>query len=102
FGNTMVTVQNALGNRRYTDPLQNPCYRGIENNYVSWSTSNPFDEFSATHMLNLHSTVNMGNTKATVNMNGTYWPTLDTEMMFQNTWLKLEHDKYGMHVGSIN
>src|SRR5690606_19081909 len=71
FGNTMVTVQNALGNRRYVDPTQNPFYRGIENNYISWSSNNPFDQISASHMLNLHSTVNIGHTKAMVNLNGT-------------------------------
>ncbi|QFG52444.1 hypothetical protein F7R58_02330 [Chryseobacterium sp.] len=102
FGNTMVTVQNALGNRRYVDPAQNPFYRGIENNYISWSSNNPFDQISASHMLNLHSTVNIGNTKAIVNMNGTFWPTLDTKMMFQNTWLKLEHNEFSMHLGNIN
>lgn len=102
FGNTMVTVQNALGNRRYIDPLQNNSYRGLSANHISWSTSNPFDKFSASHNVDLRTEVNVGNTKATVNLNGTYWPNLDTKMLFQNSWLKLQHKEFGMQLGNLN
>lgn len=102
FGNAMVMVQNALGNRRYIDPLQNNYYRRSSNNSISWSTSNPFDQFSASHQIDLRSQVNLGNTKATVNLNGTYWPNLNTSMLFQNTWLKLERNNFGLQVGNLN
>ncbi|WP_246012470.1 hypothetical protein [Chryseobacterium salivictor] len=102
FGNTMVTVQNALGSRRYIDPLQNNNYRGLSVNHISWSTSNPFDKFSASHNVDLRTEVNIGNTKAMINLNGTYWPSLDTKMMFQNSWLKLEHKEFGVQLGNLN
>ena len=102
FGNTTVMVQNALGSRRYIDPLQNNYYRTNSPNHISWSTSNPFEQFSATHNIDLHSELNVGNTKATINVNGTYWPNLDTKMMFQNTWLKLEHNAFGVQLGNLS
>ena len=102
FGNATVTVQNALGNRRFIDPLQNNVYRGSNANRIAWSTSNPFEEFSASHNVDLRSEINVGNTKATVNLNGTYWPNLDTPVMFQNTWLKIENKSLGMQLGNLN
>ena len=103
FGNVMVMVQNALGNRRYIDPLNlNQYLQRSSPNRVAYSTSNPFSEFSATHNLDLQTEVNIGNTKAGINMNGTYWPQRGGEIMVQNAWLKLENGPFGLQLGNIN
>lgn len=102
FGNTTVTVQNALGNRRYIDPRQNNYYHAANANHIAWSTSNPFDEFSASHNVDLRSEVNLGNTRATFNMNGTYWQNLDTNVLWQNTWLKLERKDLALQLGNLS
>lgn len=103
FGNTMVMVQNALGNRRYVDPLNNYGYLQRNTaNHISWSTNNPFSQFSASHNLDLHSEVNIGNTKASLNLNGTYWEGSSSPFQFQNTWLKLENRQFGMQLGNLN
>lgn len=103
FGNVMVMVQNALGNRRYIDPQNLSQYlQRSSPNRVAWSTSNPFSEFSATHNLDLQTEVNIGNTKAGINLNGTYWPQRGGEIMVQNAWLKLEKGPFGLQFGNIN
>ncbi|ACU08631.1 hypothetical protein FIC_02196 [Flavobacteriaceae bacterium 3519-10] len=102
FGNAMVMVQNALGNRRYIDPQLHNTYRRASENHISWTTSNPFEQYSASHNIDLRSEVSVGDTNAIFNINGTYWPTLDTKMLFQNTWLKLEHKQFGLQVGNLN
>lgn len=103
FGNATVMVQNALGNRRYIDPLNlNQYLQRRSPNRVAWSTSNPFSEFSATHNLDLQTEVNMGNTKAALNLSGTYWPQRNGEIMLQNAWLKLENGPFGLQIGNIN
>src|SRR5690606_34432970 len=86
FGNAMVMVQNALGNRRYIDPQLHNTYRRASENHISWTASNPFEQYSASHNIDLRSEVSVGDTNAIFNINGTYWPTLDTKMLFQNTW----------------
>lgn len=101
FGNTMVMVQNALGNRRYIDPLTNN-YRHNTGNHISWTTSNPFEQYSASHSIDLRAQINFGNTNATFNINGTYWPKVSTEMLFQNTWLKLENRNFGLQLGHLH
>ncbi|MDQ0477958.1 hypothetical protein [Chryseobacterium sp. MDT2-18] len=102
FGNTMVMVQNALGNRRYVDPFNS--YQYLQRNtanHISWTTNNPFSEFSASQNVDLHSEINIGNTKASLNLNGTYWQRSDTPLQFQNTWVKLENRLFGAQLGNL-
>ncbi|MBW8359406.1 MAG: hypothetical protein K0M63_06335 [Weeksellaceae bacterium] len=103
FGNVTVMVQNALGNRRYIDPLNLSQYlQRSSPNRIALSTSNPFSQFSASHNLDLHTEVNIGNTKAGINVNGTYWPQREDEIMLQNTRVNLENGPFGLQIGNIN
>ncbi|MGA9213334.1 hypothetical protein [Kaistella sp.] len=103
FGNVMVMVQNALGNRRYVDPLNNyPYLQRNTANHISWSTSNPFSENSASQNLDLRSEFNLENTKATINLNGMYYQGAYSNIFLQNSWLKMEHRQFGLHVGQLN
>ena len=103
FGNTMVMVQNALGSRKYVDPING--YQNLNpnsSNHISWSATNPFSELSGSQNIDLHSEINIGNTKTSVNMNGIYWPRSGTDLQFQNTWLKIEHRLLGLQLGNLN
>ena len=103
FGNVTVMVQNALGNRRYIDPLELGRYlHRTSPNRIALSTSNPFSDFSTSHNLDLHTEVNLGNTKAGISLNGTYWPQRGGEIILQNTRLKLENGPFGLQIGNIN
>lgn len=102
FGNTMVLVQNALGNRRYTDPLQTQTFGQNSRNHITWQLYNPFSEFSSSQNLDLQSEVNIGNTNLSLSMNGTYREGSENPVQLQNTWLKVQRRYTGFQVGNIS
>ncbi|TXF77809.1 hypothetical protein FUA25_05175 [Chryseobacterium sp.] len=103
FGNAVVIVQNALGSRRYIDPLNlNQYLQRSTANHISITANNPFSKFGASENLDLRSEFNLGSIKATLNLNGGYFQNLDTKLLMQNTWLKVEHRNLGIQLGNIS
>lgn len=102
IGNTMVLVQNALGNRRYTDPNQQRMLSsyGI-GNQVSWSIRNPFSKVDASQNLNLYAKGTAANLEAELSVNALYYHNQDLPTLFQNTYFGLEKRGIGGRIGNL-
>lgn len=103
FGNAIIIVQNALGNRKYVDPNFINFYRpAYQVNHISLSSRNAFLDYDSSYNLDLHTEFYAGGIKGIVNVNGTYWNNSDTTPLFTNTWLRLEGKKVGVQLGNLN
>lgn len=103
FGNVMVVVQNALGNRLFIDPRHAAsALQRSDVNYISYSTSNPFSSYDASHNLSLHSEMSAGRTGIALNVNGTYWQNTYSKPLFQNTYLRITQQQLSLQLGNLN
>ena len=86
----MIMVQNALGDRRYVDPLNiNQRLFQKNPNYITWMASNPWSDFGSSNHLDLHTEANLNNTKMGLNLNASYWPNNAEKIILQNSYLTL-------------
>lgn len=103
FGNAIVIVQNALGNRKYVDPNFINFYRpAYQVNHISLSSRNAFLNYDSSYNLDLHTEFYAGGIKGIVNVNGTYWSNSNTKPLFTNTWVRLEGKGVGVQLGNLN
>ncbi|MDV4101476.1 hypothetical protein CMT19_10530 [Elizabethkingia anophelis] len=103
FGNAIVIVQNALGNRKYVDPNFINFYRpAYQVNHISLSSRNAFLNYDSSYNLDLHTEFYAGGIKGIVNVNGTYWSNNNTKPLFTNTWVRLEGKGVGVQLGNLN
>ncbi|MET7035021.1 COG1470 family protein [Elizabethkingia miricola] len=103
FGNAIIIVQNALGNRKYVDPAFINFYRpAYQVNHISLSSRNAFLNYDSSYNLDLHTEFYAGGIKGIVNVNGTYWSNNSTKPLFTNTWIRLEGKGVGVQLGNLN
>ena len=103
FGNAMVLVQNALGNRTYVDPRTlNNFTNQNRRNQISLSARNPFSKYEYSQMLDLHTEFNLLGLNTELNVNSTFWPAQSNDPLFQNTYLRVSGKTLGLKVGSLS
>lgn len=103
FGNAMIMVQNALGDRRYVDPLNiNQRLFQKNPNYITWMASNPWSDFGSSNHLDLHTEANLNNTKIGLNINASYWPNNAEKIILQNSYLTLGKGPLELKLGNVN
>jgi len=103
LGNTMVLVQNALGNRRFIDPNQQRRLNQVGmGNYATWSIRNPFSDIEAAQSIDINTTGTLGQISAELNLNATLYNNTDLGSQFQNSYLRVERQGLGLKLGSLS
>ncbi len=101
FGSVSILVQNALGSRRYVDPLIPYQSDYNHTNQITWTTRNPFSSSQAAHVVNANAEINVGDVKTRLMVNGQYWSQQST-LLFNNTGLGFSYRNFSGEVGNIN
>ncbi len=102
IGNVMILVQNALGNRRYSDPnLQRLLANRAYQNEVGWSISNPFGKNESTQVFDLNTTINARSLTSKLSVHALHYSNPGLSTIFQNTFLDLEYNGKGVRFGNI-
>lgn len=102
FGNAIVTVQNAQGNRRYMDPNSlNPYISQYRQNHITYIARNPFDKTNGSHNAEVHLEGALSDLTLSMNLNGTIYDRPDIDPVFQNTYLRAEKNRFSLQAGNL-
>ncbi len=101
IGNTLFTVQNASGDRRYA-PLTNNGYapNHWNNNKITLSARDLIGNFPS-YSLFAKNEMQINQGKLTFSVDGTYWNQSALEPLFTNTWMEYEKNGKGIVLGNL-
>ncbi|WP_430615275.1 hypothetical protein [Flavobacterium sp. JP2137] len=101
LANNIITVQNAAGNRRYSNPTNNGYYQNswtdnlITLSAIDLAGSNPAYTLYGKNQLQTNKGI------VSLSVDGTYWDQSGTLPLFTNTWAQFETSNKGIQVGNL-
>ncbi|MBW3517587.1 hypothetical protein [Flavobacterium sp. NKUCC04_CG] len=101
IGNTLFTVQNASGDRRYSPQTNNGYTPNHWNsNKISLSARDLVGQFPS-YSLFAKNEMQLNKGKLAFSVDGTYWNQSVLEPLFTNTWVEYEENGKGLLLGNI-
>lgn len=101
MGNTIFTVQNASGDRRYAPQTNNGYSQNHwNNNKISLSGRDLIGDFSS-YSLYAKNDFQLHQGKVAFNVDGTFWNESALEPLLTNTWVEFEKNGKGVMAGNL-